>query len=92
MDYLSHPDRADLYELYSLHTLTHESMHVRGELNEAITDCEAIQRAYRAAKLLGIPDNIARKNALEYYYGPYTQLKQRRGECGPMFLRTMFTR
>ena len=46
---------------------THESMHVRGELNEAKTECEAVQRNYRAAKLLGVPDDIARKNALDYY-------------------------
>jgi len=75
MDYLDHPDRANQYELHSLNTLTHESMHVRGELNEAITECEAVQRNYRAAKLLGVPDYIARKNALEYYYGSYMQLK-----------------
>jgi hypothetical protein len=75
MDYLDHPDRADQTELHSLNTLTHESMHVRGELNEAITECEAIQRNYRAAKLLGVPDDIARKNALDYYYGSYMQLK-----------------
>ncbi|MGZ5009803.1 MAG: hypothetical protein ACXV74_02450 [Methylobacter sp.] len=77
MDYIDHPDRANLYELHSLATLTHESMHVRGELDEAKTECAAIQRNYRAAKLLGVPDNIARKNALEYYFGPYMQLKER---------------
>ena len=75
MDYLDHPDRANRYELHSLNTLTHESMHVRGELNEAKTECQAVQRNYRAAKLLGVPDDIARKNALDYYYGPYMQLK-----------------
>ncbi len=75
MDYLDHPARASQSELHSLNTLTHESMHVRGELNEAITECEAVQRNYRTAKLLGVPANIARKNALEYYSGPYMQLK-----------------
>ena len=74
-DYLpAHLDIND--ELHSLNILTHESMHVRGELNEAITECQAVQRNYRAAKLLGVPDNIARKNALEYYYGSYMQLKE----------------
>jgi len=75
MDYLDHPDRANPYELHSLNTFTHESMHVRGELNEAKTECEAVQRNYRAAKLLGVPDHVARKNALEYYYGSYMNLK-----------------
>ncbi len=83
MDYLDHPERAKPVELHSLNTLTHESMHVRGELNEAITECESVQRNYRTAKLLGVPDNIARRNALEYYYGAYMQLK----EGGPNAVR-----
>ncbi len=40
---------------------THQSMHVRGDLNEARTDCQAVQRNYWAAKLLGVPDTIARR-------------------------------
>lgn len=75
MDYLDHPDHANRYELHSLNTFTHESMHVRGEMNEAKTECEAVQRNYRTAKLLGVPDNIARKNALDFYYGSYMELK-----------------
>jgi hypothetical protein len=75
MDYIDHPERANPHELHSLNTLTHESMHVRGELDEAKTECQAIQRNFRAAKLLGVPDDIARKNALDYYAGAYMQLK-----------------
>jgi len=71
MDYLDHPDSANAEEIYSLNMLTHESMHVRGEYNEAITECEAVQRNYRAAKLLGVADGTARKNALDYYYHSY---------------------
>ena len=78
--YLSHPGRASEEELWSLGLFTHESMHVRGELNEARTECEAVQRNYRAAKLLGVPDEIARQNALDYYRIIY---QQRRTE-GPM--------
>ena len=65
--YLGHPGRATEEELSSLAMFTHESMHVRGQLNEAKTECEAVQRNYRAAKLLGVADDIARKNALDYY-------------------------
>jgi hypothetical protein len=65
--YMRHPGRATEEELSSLDMLTHESMHVRGELNEATTECQAVQRNYRAARLLGVADNIARKNALDYY-------------------------
>jgi hypothetical protein len=78
--YLSHPQRATPEELWSLGMFTHESMHVRGELNEARTECEAVQRNYRAAKLLGVPDEIAKANALDYYNIMY----QERGRIGGM--------
>jgi hypothetical protein len=42
-------------------------MHVRVELNEAPTECETAQRNYRAARLLGVPDAIAKRYALDYY-------------------------
>jgi hypothetical protein len=78
MSYLRHPGRASEQELESLDMITHESMHVRGELNEAITECEAVQRNYRVAKLLGVPDGVAKRNALDYYNIIY----QRRREIG----------
>jgi hypothetical protein len=80
MDYLSHPQRANDRELWSLGMFTHESMHVRGEMNEAKTECQAVQRNYRAAKLLGVPDATARRNALDYYLNDY----QERGRIGGM--------
>jgi len=80
MSYLDHPNRATDRELESLDIFTHESMHVRGELNEALTECEAVQRNYRAAKLLGVPDRIAKRNALDYYNINY----QQRGKIGGM--------
>jgi hypothetical protein len=78
--YLRHPKRADREELASLGLLTHESMHVRGEYNEARTECEAVQRNYRTARLLGVPDRTARKNALEYYYSNYLPRAHTGGE------------
>lgn len=75
--YLAHPARANELELWSMAMFTHESMHVRGELNEARTECEAVQRNYRAAKLLGVADATARRNALDYYNNLY---KARRDE------------
>ncbi len=80
MSYLRHPGRASERELESLDMITHESMHVRGELNEAITECEAVQRNYRAAKLLGVPDGVAKRNALDYFNTIY----QQRGKIGGM--------
>lgn len=78
MAYLRHPARASLLELESLDILTHESMHVRGELNEARTECQAVQRNYRSARLLGVPEATARKNALDIYNISY----QQRGKIG----------
>lgn len=75
LDYLDHPAKANREELHSLNMLTHESMHVRGEMNEATTECQGIQRNYRTAKLLGISDNIAKRNALNIYNINYQYLK-----------------
>jgi hypothetical protein len=80
MSYLAHPARANEEELFSLDMFTHESMHVRGETNETWTECEAVQRNYRAAKLLGVADGTARQNAIDYYHGYY----QMRGKIGGM--------
>jgi hypothetical protein len=76
--YLSHPGRADEEEIASLNLLTHESMHVRGEMNEVFTECQAVQRNARAARLLGVSDDVARRSALYYYNVTY----QRRAEIG----------
>jgi hypothetical protein len=78
--YLRHPNRADDRELQSLDMFTHESMHVRGEMNEARTECEAVQRNYRSAKLLGVADETAKRNALDYFNNGY----QLRGRIGGM--------
>jgi hypothetical protein len=80
MSYLRHPERASHDELDSLDMFTHESMHIRGELNEAVTECEAVQRNYRAAKLLGVPDDTAKTNSLDIYNINYRQ----RGQGGSM--------
>lgn len=78
MDYLNHPEGASAEETDSLHILVHEAMHIRGERNEARADCQAIQRDYRASKLLGIPDAVAKKNSKVYYLGEY-QNRSRQG-------------
>ena len=89
--YLRHPQRADRDELASLGLLTHESMHVRGERNEARTECQAVQRNFRTARLLGVPLRTAKRTALEYYYSLYMLRAEKDGdpdryfseECAP---------
>lgn len=65
--YLKYPDEANSEELFSLHVLTHEAMHVAGELNEALADCKAYQRNHRMAELLGVPGYVAAKNAVDIH-------------------------
>jgi hypothetical protein len=72
-DYLDDPQAADEREINSLNLFTHEAMHIRGELNEAVTECQAVQRNYRAARLLGVPDAVAKDNARRYYSQLYVQ-------------------
>jgi len=79
-DYIRHPQRADREELASLDMLTHESMHVRGELNEARTECQAVQRNFRTAKLLGVPERVAKRNALDFYYSQYMMRAEKDGD------------
>ncbi len=81
MEYLDHPEQVTKNELISLHVFTHETMHIRGEMNEKNTECQAIQRNYRVAKLLGIPDSIAKKNALKYYNDYYPSHPYFSPEC-----------
>lgn len=71
MDYVSHPKTARPEDFFALHMFTHESMHVRGESNEARTECQALQRDVRAAMLLGVPETLARKHALDFYFNHY---------------------
>jgi hypothetical protein len=80
MAYLRHPGHASREELDSLDLFTHESMHIRGELNEARTECQAVQRNYRAARMLGVPEETARQNALDIFNINY----QQRGQIGGM--------
>jgi hypothetical protein len=73
MDYIKHPAEANQEKIFALNIFTHESMHARGEYNEAVTECQSVQRNYRSAKLLGVPDDIAKKDALFYYNNYYVK-------------------
>lgn len=77
MDHLRHPESMDREGIFSVRIFAHEAMHVRGEMNEAITDCQATQRYARATKLLGIaPDALAKQGRMTYYRVYYQQRKQ----------------
>ena len=65
--YLKNPSEASSRELFALHVLTHETMHVAGEFNEELADCQAFQRNHKMAELLDVPSNVAAKNAVDIH-------------------------
>ena len=65
--YLDHPEQASYRELWALHILSHEAMHVAGEFNEQLADCKAFQRNHVTAKLLGVAPQVAAQNAIEVH-------------------------
>ena len=77
-DYLDDPEDADDRELASLNLFTHEAMHIRGELNEAATECQSVQRNHRAARLLGVGAALADAHAIRYFRDVYA-LRERSG-------------
>jgi len=71
MAHLRNPGKLDPKGIFSVQLFVHEAMHIRGELDEAITECQAIQRHYRGARLLGIPDQLAREGGQRFYAQHY---------------------
>jgi hypothetical protein len=55
----------------AVHVLTHEAMHLSGQLNEAAAECAAVQRDARTARLLGAPDSAAAELAAAYWRNLY---------------------
>ena len=85
MDHLRHPERMDEKGIFSVQMFAHEVMHARGEMNEAITECQAIQRHVRAALLLGIPKDIAAKSGMQFYETQYKARRQIGGMQAPYY-------
>jgi hypothetical protein len=84
-DYLDDPQQADDKGIVSLNLFTHEVMHIRGELNEAATECQSVQYNYRAALLLGVPDALAKQHTRRYYTDLYAQRGRVGGYSGMYF-------
>ena len=83
MEYLDNPRNASKEVLFGMHLFTHEVMHVRGEKNEAKTDCQAIQRNHQVGELLGVSAFVARSNAEKYYETLYRRHPYFDKECAP---------
>jgi hypothetical protein len=72
--YLKDPSKPTLAEVVAVHVLTHESMHLRGEEVEAVAECEAVQRDYTTATLLGATPDEADALARRYWTEAYPNL------------------
>lgn len=82
-DYLKDPEGASDRERYSLMLLVHEAMHVRGEHNEQKAECQAIQRHYRTALLMGLPEKFAREDSVRNYTERYAKHPYFSPNCTP---------
>lgn len=78
----SHPTED---QVIAVHVLTHEAMHMRGEANESVTECQALQRDAITAKELGATQEQAVKLARLYWkvVYPYMPPDYWSEECRP---------
>jgi hypothetical protein len=72
-------------QIIAVHVLTHESIHVAGEHNEATTECYAIQKDVATAMNLGATEEQAVLLANKYYGEVYPRLSEayQSAECMP---------
>lgn len=63
-------------QIHAIHVLTHEAVHVSGQLNEAVTECTAINRDYITVKELGGTEELGRKIASSYYTGIWPNMSK----------------
>lgn len=72
-------------QVIAVHVLTHESMHMAGTINEAETECYAVQRDARTAMALGATHAQAVQLARTYWRQVYPQMpdEYRSLACAP---------
>jgi hypothetical protein len=71
-------------QLIAVHVLTHETMHLAGIRDEAMTECAAVQRDSRTAMLLGADESQAMALASAYWQQIYPLMPDayRTADCG----------
>ncbi|GEK23256.1 hypothetical protein [Cellulomonas xylanilytica] len=73
-----------LDQVVAVHVLTHETMHMVGIVNEARTECAAVQRDAATAVALGASPAQAQALAVRYWTEVYPRMpSDYRGGCGP---------
>lgn len=63
-------------QAHAIHVLTHEAVHVSGQLNEAVTECTAINRDYITVRELGGTEEMGRKIAASYYTSIWPEMSK----------------
>lgn len=79
------PGEYDDTQIQALHVLTHESMHMAGEADEAKAECMAVQRDAAMAQLLGADPEQALTIAGRYWTHIHRTLPSnyQSSDCGP---------
>jgi hypothetical protein len=79
------PAASDEDQVVAVHVLTHEAMHMSGVTDEAVAECEAMQRDERTARFLGATEEGARSLARYYWTVVYPRMPDayRSAECRP---------
>jgi hypothetical protein len=72
-------------QVIAVHVITHEAVHMSGEVDEARTECLAVQRDALLARALGDTPERALALARRYWREVYPQMPEayRSSECGP---------
>jgi hypothetical protein len=74
-----------LEHVMAVHVLTHEAMHMRGELNESVAECQAVQRDALTAEALRATPEQAAALAERYWREIYPRMPAEyvSSACGP---------
>lgn len=80
---LSDKANPSMEQIQAVHILTHEAQHLKGETNEAIAECDAIQADKTVAELFGATPKQGQALATGYYEQFYPRMppKYSSGEC-----------
>jgi hypothetical protein len=81
----SNKQRPSDEQVQAVHVLTHESMHMAGNTNEAVAECYATQRDTEMAELLGASPKDAHQLAVRYWRLFYPRMPDAytTGDCRP---------
>ena len=83
--YMRSAGNPSMDEVFAVHIVSHEAMHMAGQKDEALAECAAVQRDARAARMLGASPTQAAALAARYWGEGYPLLPAayRSADCRP---------